>query len=48
MNTLIKNLPLNRKILICSFLNNKKYSQMLAKLSQHFQKIIVVQMNEEN
>ena len=48
MKTLIKNLPLNRKILICSFLNNKRYSQMLAKLSQHFQKIIVVQMNEEN
>ena len=48
MNTLINNLPENRKILICSFLNNKKYSLMLAKLSQHFQKIIVVQMNEEN
>jgi folylpolyglutamate synthase/dihydropteroate synthase len=48
MNTLITNLPLNRKILICSFLNNKKYSQMLNKLSQYFQKIIVVQMNEEN
>ena len=48
MNTLINNLPLNRKILICSFLNNKKYSQMLNKLSQYFQKIIVVQMNEEN
>ena len=48
MNTLIRNLPLNRKILICSFLNNKKYTQMLTKLSQHFKKIIVVQMNEEN
>ena len=48
MNTLIKSLPLNRKILICSFLNNKKYSQMLNKLSKYFQKIIVVQMNEEN
>jgi len=48
MKTLIKNLPSNRKILICSFLNNKRYSQMLIKLSQHFQKIIVVQMNEEN
>ena len=48
MNTLIKNLPLNRKILICSFLNHQKYSQMLNKLSQYFQKIIVVQMNEEN
>tara|TARA_B100000902_G_scaffold331951_1_gene329666 strand:+ start:664 stop:1908 length:1245 start_codon:yes stop_codon:yes gene_type:complete len=48
MNTLIKNLPLNRKILICSFLNNKKYTQMLSKLSRHFKKIIVVQMNEEN
>ena len=31
MNTLINNLPFNRKILICSFLNNKKYSQMLNK-----------------
>ena len=48
MNTLIQNLPTNRKILICSFLNNKKYTQMLTKLSEHFQKIIVVQMNEEN
>ena len=48
MNTLIQNLPTNRKILICSFLNNKKYTQMLTKLSKHFQKIIVVQMNEEN
>ncbi|MDB0033612.1 Mur ligase family protein [Alphaproteobacteria bacterium] len=48
MNTLIQNLPPNRKILICSFLNNKKYTQMLTKLSEHFQKIIVVQMNEEN
>jgi dihydrofolate synthase/folylpolyglutamate synthase len=48
MNTLIKNLPINRKILICSFLNNKKYTQMLTKLSQNFQKIIVIQMNEEN
>lgn len=48
MNTLIQNLPNNRKILICSFLNNKKYTQMLTKLSEHFQKIIVVQMNEEN
>jgi len=45
---LIQNLPTNRKILICSFLNNKKYTQMLTKLSEHFQKIIVVQMNEEN
>jgi dihydrofolate synthase/folylpolyglutamate synthase len=48
MNMLIQNLPTNRKILICSFLNNKKYTQMLTKLSEHFQKIIVVQMNEEN
>ena len=48
MNTLIQNLPTNQKILICSFLNNKKYTQMLTKLSEHFQKIIVVQMNEEN
>ncbi|MDA8694714.1 Mur ligase family protein [Alphaproteobacteria bacterium] len=48
MNTLIQNLPTNRKILICSFLNNKKFTQILTKLSEHFQKIIVVQMNEEN
>jgi dihydrofolate synthase/folylpolyglutamate synthase len=48
MNMLIQNLPTNRKILICSFLNNKKYTQMLTKLSEHFQKIIIVQMNEEN
>jgi dihydrofolate synthase/folylpolyglutamate synthase len=48
MNMFIQNLPTNRKILICSFLNNKKYTQMLTKLSEHFQKIIVVQMNEEN
>ena len=48
MNTLIQNLPVHRKILICSFLNNKKYTQMLTKLSEYFQKIIVVQMNEEN
>jgi len=48
MKTFISNLPSNRKILVCSFLNNKKYNQMLNKLSPHFKEIIVVQMNEEN
>lgn len=48
MKALIKSLPKNRKILICSFLNNKKYIQMLSSLSNHFNKIIVVKMNEEN
>ena len=48
MKALIKSLPKNRKILICSFLNNKKYIQMLSNLSNHFNKIIVVKMNEEN
>ncbi len=48
MKALIKSLPKNRKILICSFLNNKKYTQMLSHLSNHFNKIIVVKMNEEN
>ena len=48
MKALIKSLPNNRKILICSFLNNKKYIQMLSSLSNHFNKIIVVKMNEEN
>ena len=48
MKALIKSLPKNRKILICSFLNNKKYTQMLSSLSNHFNKIIVVKMNEEN
>ncbi len=48
MKALIKSLPINRKILICSFLNNKKYIQMLSNLSNHFDKIIVVKMNEEN
>ena len=48
MKALIKSLPKNRKILICSFLNNKKYTQMLYSLSNHFNKIIVVKMNEEN
>ena len=38
----------NKKILICSFLNNKKYIRMLSNLSTHFAKIIVVKMNEEN
>ena len=48
MKALLKSLPKNRKILICSFLNNKKYIQMLSGLSKHFNKIIVVKMNEEN
>ena len=48
MKALIKSLPKNTKILICSFLNNKKYIQMLSSLSNHFNKLIVVKMNEEN
>ena len=44
----IKGGLLNKKILICSFLNNKKYIRMLSNLSKHFAKIIVVKMNEEN
>ena len=48
MKALIKSLPKIRKILICSFLKNKKYIQMLSNLSNHFNKIIVVKMNEEN
>ena len=48
MRMLINSLELNRKILICSFLNNKKYFHMLNQLSKHFHKIIVVKMNEEN
>ena len=48
MKSLIESLPKNKKILICSFLNNKKYVQMLSNLSKHFNKIIVVKMNEEN
>ena len=48
MKALIKSLPKNRKILICSFLKNKQYIQMLSNLSNHFNKIIVVKMNEEN
>ncbi len=48
MKALLKSLPKNRKILICSFLNNKKYIQMLTRLSNHFNKIIVVKMIEEN
>ena len=48
MKALLKSLPKNRKILICSFLNNKKYIQMLSNLSNYFNKIIVVKMNEEN
>ena len=48
MKALLKSLPKNKKILICSFLKNKKYIQMLSNLSNHFNKIIVVKMNEEN
>ena len=48
MRVLINSLVLNRKILICSFLNNKKYLQMLKQLSKYFNKIIVVKMDEEN
>ncbi len=48
MKALLKSLTKNRKILICSFLNNKKFTQMLSSLSNHFNKIIVVKMNEEN
>ena len=48
MKVLIKSLEKNRKILICSFLNNKKYQYMLNQLSNYFNKIIVVKMNEEN
>ena len=48
MKALLKSLTKNRKILICSFLNNKKYTQMLSTLSNHFNEIIVVKMNEEN
>ena len=48
MKILINSLTTNRKILICSFLNNKNYSQMLKKLSRYFRKIIVVKMEEEN
>ena len=48
MNAFLASLPKNKKILICSFLNNKKYIRMLTNLSKHFAKIIVVKMNEEN
>ncbi len=48
MKALLKTLPKNRKIIICSFLNNKKYIQMLSSLSNHFNTVIVVKMNEEN
>ncbi len=48
MRVLIKSLEKNQKILICSFLKNKKYLHMLKELSKHFNKIIVVKMNEEN
>ena len=48
MKAFLASLPKNKKILICSFLNNKKYIQMLSNLSTRFAKIIVVKMNEEN
>ena len=48
MKVLIESLNSNKKVLICSFLNNKKYRFMLSNLSKKFQKIIVVKMNEEN
>ena len=48
MKVLIESLNSNKKILICSFLNNKKYVHMLTNLSKKFQKIIVVKMDEEN
>ena len=48
MKALIASLTKNKKILICSFLNNKKYLQMLTSLSKHFNKIVVVRMDEEN
>ena len=47
MKAFLASLPKNKKILICSFLNNKKYIRMLSNLSKHFAKIIVVKMNEE-
>ena len=48
MKVFIQSLKKNPKILICSFLNNKKFIVMLAQLSKFFDKIIVVQMDEEN
>ena len=48
MKAFLASLPKNKKILICSFLNNKKYIRMLSNLSTRFAKIIVVKMNEEN
>ena len=48
MKAFLASLPKNKKILICSFLNNKKYIRMLSNLSTRFTKIIVVKMNEEN
>ncbi len=48
MKVFVNSLKTNKKILICSFLNNKKYAYMLSHLSKNFQKIIVVKMNEEN
>ena len=48
MKAFLASLPKNKKILICSFLNNKKYIRMLSNLSSRFAKIIVVKMNEEN
>jgi len=48
MKVLMESLNSSKKILICSFLNNKKYKSMLSNLSKKFHKIIVVKMNEEN
>ncbi len=48
MRALISSINTNKKILVCSFLNNKKYIHMLTQLSKNFDKIIVTKMNEEN
>ena len=48
MRIFIQSLKVNKKILICSFLNNKKYLHMLNHLNKKFDKIIIVKMNEEN
>ncbi len=48
MKVFVNALNTNKKILICSFLNNKKYTYILSHLVKKFQKIIVVKMNEEN
>ncbi len=48
MRALISSLRKNKKILICSFLNNKKYLHMLRQLSKNFDTLIVSKMDEEN